>query len=160
MEAARAWRSTLALGVLLSLGWTLLFQSMKLIAIANAVLLNYMAPVFVALLAPAFLKERIERGTVFALATSMAGMMIISSQQDLQAGSLSLSGTHLRVARQPSLCRLHYPIQENRSRIFQSCCSPLRLLSNRRLRLPLLKPATDDTNAHRRHPHPLRRIHR
>jgi len=92
VEAARAWRSTLALGVLLSLGWTFLFQSMKLIAIANAVLLNYMAPVFVASLAPVFLKERIERSTVFALAASMMGMVIISSQQDLQAGSLSLSG--------------------------------------------------------------------
>jgi len=92
IEAARAWRSMLALGGLLSLGWAFLFQSMKLIAIANAVLLNYMAPVFVALLAPIFLKERIEKITVVALATSMVGMMIISSQQDLQAGSLNLSG--------------------------------------------------------------------
>jgi len=91
-EAAKAWRSMLALGGLLSLGWVFLFQSMKLIAIANAVLLNYMAPVFVALLAPVFLNERIEKITVLALATSMAGMIIISSQRDLQAGSLNLSG--------------------------------------------------------------------
>jgi len=92
VEVARAWRSMLALGVLLSLGWGFLFQSMKLIAIANAVLLNYMAPIFVALLAPIFLKERIERITIFALATSMVGMIMISSQQSLQAGSLNLLG--------------------------------------------------------------------
>lgn len=92
VEAARAWRSMLALGVLLSLGWGFLFQSMKLIAIANAVLLNYMAPVFVALLAPITLKERIERITIFALAMSMVGMIMISSQQSLQVGSLNLLG--------------------------------------------------------------------
>jgi len=92
VEAARAWRSMLALGVLLSFGWGFLFQSMKLIAIANAVLLNYMAPIFVALLAPIFLKEKIERITIFALATSMVGITMISSQQSLQTGSLNLLG--------------------------------------------------------------------
>jgi len=91
-EAAKAWRTMLALGGLLGLGWSFLFQSMKLIAIANAVLLNYMAPVFVALLAPAFLNERIEKVTVLALAMSMAGMIIIFSQYGFQAESLNLSG--------------------------------------------------------------------
>lgn len=92
VKAAKAWGSMFALGGLLSLGWAFLFQSMKLIAIANAVLLNYMAPVFVALLAPIFLNERIEKTTVLALAISLVGMMIISSQQDLHAGSLNFSG--------------------------------------------------------------------
>lgn len=92
VEAARAWRTMLALGALLSLGWGFLFQSMKLIAIANAVLLNYMAPIFVALLAPIFLKERIERITILALATSMVGMIMISSSHGLQAGGLNLVG--------------------------------------------------------------------
>ncbi|MFQ6094744.1 MAG: DMT family transporter [Candidatus Bathyarchaeia archaeon] len=92
VEAAKAWRSMLFLGALLSLGWGFLFQSMKLIAITNAVLLNYTAPIFVALLAPLFLKERIERITILALATSMVGMIMISYQQDLQASSLNLSG--------------------------------------------------------------------
>jgi drug/metabolite transporter (DMT)-like permease len=91
VEAARAWRSLLALGVLLALGWGFLFQSMKLIAIANAVLLNYMAPIFVALLAPIFLKEKIEKITIIALATSMGGMIMIS-QQSLQSGNLNLGG--------------------------------------------------------------------
>jgi len=92
IEAAKAWKSMLALGGLLSLGWAFLFQSMKLIPIANAVLLNYMAPVFVALLAPIFLNEKIEGRTMIALVISMAGMIIISSQQGLHVGELNLSG--------------------------------------------------------------------
>jgi len=55
ISVARSWRSwkvMLSLGSLLALGWTLLFQSMKLIAIANAVFLNYTAPIFATLLVP------------------------------------------------------------------------------------------------------------
>lgn len=65
MSAARSWRVMLGLGLLLALGWALLFHSMKLIPIANAVLLNYTAPIFVALLAPLFLKEKLEKSTCF-----------------------------------------------------------------------------------------------
>ncbi|RJS83777.1 hypothetical protein CW706_05635 [Candidatus Bathyarchaeota archaeon] len=92
IKVAKAWRTMLALGALLSLGWSFLFQSMKLIAIANAILLNYMAPVFVALLAPLLLNERIEKVTIIALAISVAGMMIISYQHNLQMKIYSLEG--------------------------------------------------------------------
>ncbi len=92
VEVLKAWRSMLVLGLLLSLGWGLLFQSMKLIAIANAVLLNYLAPIFVAVLSPIFLKERIERITIIALITSMAGVIMISSQQSFRVSNLNLLG--------------------------------------------------------------------
>lgn len=91
VENAKAWRVMLGLGLLLSLGWGFLFQSMKLIAIGNAVLLNYMAPIFAALFAPIFLKEKIERLTIFALALSVAGVIMIS-QQGIQVGSSNLLG--------------------------------------------------------------------
>lgn len=91
-SAARHWKTMLGLGFLLAAGWALLFHSMKLIAIANAVLLNYMAPIFVALLAPLFLKEKLERSTLLALAMSVAGIVLISYQQNLQIGDLSLLG--------------------------------------------------------------------
>lgn len=84
MSAARHWKIMLSLGCLLALGWALLFHSMKLIAIANAVLLNYMAPIFVALLAPLVLKEKLEKSTLLALAISVAGIAVISHQQNLQ----------------------------------------------------------------------------
>jgi drug/metabolite transporter (DMT)-like permease len=91
MMAARHWRLMLSLGCLLALGWSLLFHAMKLIAIADAVLLNYTAPVFVALLAPLLLKERLERSTVLALAIAVAGIAVISYQQNLQFGQDSLN---------------------------------------------------------------------
>ena len=84
MSAARHWKIMLSLGCLLALGWALLFHSMKLIAIANAVLLNYTAPIFVALLAPLVLKEKLEKSTLLALAISVAGIGVISYQQNLQ----------------------------------------------------------------------------
>lgn len=89
MSAARSWRTMLSLGFLLALGWTMLFHSMKLIAIANAVLLNYTAPIFVALLAPLFLKEKLEKSTLLALAISVAGIVFISYQQNLQISDLN-----------------------------------------------------------------------
>jgi len=84
MNTVRHWKIMLSLGCLLALGWALLFHSMKLIAIANAVLLNYMAPIFVALLAPLVLKEKLEKSTLLALAVSVAGIVVISYQQNLR----------------------------------------------------------------------------
>ena len=98
MSAARSWRTMLGLGFLLASGWALLFNSMKLIAIANAVLINYTAPIFVALLAPLLLNERLEKSTLIALAISIAGIVLISHQQNLQtstADDLSLLGVVL-----------------------------------------------------------------
>ncbi|MBE0430583.1 MAG: EamA family transporter [Dehalococcoidia bacterium] len=86
MTAARHWKTMLGLGSLLALGWSLLFSSMKLIPIANAVLLNYTAPIFVALLAPLVLKEKLEKSTLLALAMAVTGIAVISSQQSLQVG--------------------------------------------------------------------------
>jgi len=84
ISAARHWKIMLSLGCLLALGWALVFHSMKLIPIANAVLLNYTAPIFVALLAPLVLKEKLEKSTLIALAISVAGIGVISYQTNLQ----------------------------------------------------------------------------
>ena len=95
VRAARSWKLMLCLGLLLALGWALLFYSMKLIAIANAVLLNYTAPIFVALLAPLLLKERLEKTTLLALAISIAGIAVISYQQNLQLTDFNYWGVIL-----------------------------------------------------------------
>ncbi|MEM2100473.1 MAG: EamA family transporter [Thermoproteota archaeon] len=91
-QAAGAWRSMLALGLLLSMGWAFLFQSMRLIAVADAVLLNYMAPVFVAFLSPLFLRERVEKPVILALAMCMVGMLMISYGYGLQTVGLNMLG--------------------------------------------------------------------
>lgn len=92
LTAAKSWKTMLSLGLLLALGWGLLFHSMKLIAIGNAVLLNYMAPVFVAIFAPLFLKEKLEKSTLLALAISIAGILIISYQRNLQTSDINIFG--------------------------------------------------------------------
>jgi len=92
IQVRGAWRTFMVLGLLLALGWTFLFEAMKLIPIGNAVLLNYTAPVFVALLSPIILKEKIMRATLYALALSVVGILLISSTQDFQIHDLSLLG--------------------------------------------------------------------
>jgi drug/metabolite transporter (DMT)-like permease len=91
-QAIKSWKIMLSAGFLLALGWVLLFYSMKLIAIANAVLLNYTAPIFVALLAPLFLKEKLEKSTFIALIISIAGIVTIAYQQNLEIGNFNLLG--------------------------------------------------------------------
>jgi len=92
MQVRGAWRILVILGLLLALDWAFLFQAMKLIPIGNAVLLNYTAPVFVALLAPIILKERVRQATIYALALSVVGILLISSTQDFQVHGLSFLG--------------------------------------------------------------------
>jgi len=92
IQVRGAWRTFMVLGLLLALGWTFLFEAMKLIPIGNAVLLNYTAPVFVALLSPIILKEKIMRVTLYALALSVVGILLISSTQDFQIFDISLLG--------------------------------------------------------------------
>lgn len=69
------------IGVNLGVGVVLLFQSMRLIPIAQTVLLNYTGPVFVTLLAPLFLKERFEKKILFPLGLSVIGILLISLPQ-------------------------------------------------------------------------------
>ncbi len=94
-SALRAWKVILRQGILLALGWVLLFYAMKLIAIGNAVLLNSTGPVFVALLAPLFLKEKLEKSTMLALFLSMVGIVIISLQRNIDVSDLNFAGVVL-----------------------------------------------------------------
>lgn len=87
-----ALRSLVILGLLLSLGWVFLFEAMKLIPIGNAVFLNYTGPVFVALLAPIFLREEVGRVTLYALVLSVTGILLISSADNFGVGGLDPLG--------------------------------------------------------------------
>jgi drug/metabolite transporter (DMT)-like permease len=64
--------------VTLAVHWTLLFKAFDLLRISEAVFLVYTAPVFVALLAPLLLKEKLEVRTLVALGVSLGGMALIS----------------------------------------------------------------------------------
>ena len=65
------------LGMLLCLGWGLLFEAMKRLPIAEAVLLNYTAPLFIAVLAITFLKEKLSKRTITSLTLSFVGITLI-----------------------------------------------------------------------------------
>ena len=56
------------------------YQAYVKTTIRNAVLTHYTAPIFVALLAPFILKEKLEKITIAALAISIVGLFIISYQ--------------------------------------------------------------------------------
>ena len=92
LRTTKVWKNILFLGILLSCGWGFLFQSMKLMSIADAALLNYTAPVIVALLGPILLKEDIEKSTIAALGLSLAGISMITYQHGFQLSSLNILG--------------------------------------------------------------------
>lgn len=75
------WKLLILNGLLLCLGWAFLFASMKLIPIAEAVLLNYLGPVFTAILSPVILRERLSKAPIAALLLSLLGICLISHEE-------------------------------------------------------------------------------
>ncbi|RLG05382.1 MAG: hypothetical protein DRN61_00775 [Thaumarchaeota archaeon] len=92
LRIAESWKLMLLNGFLLCLGWAFLFASMKLIPIANAVLLNYLAPIFTAILSPITLKERLEKTAIIALILSFIGVILISQDEVIGASASNLLG--------------------------------------------------------------------
>ena len=92
LRIAESWKLMILNGFLLCLGWAFLFASMKLISIANAVLLNYLAPIFTAILSPIILKERLEKTAIIALILSFIGVILISQDEVVGASASNLLG--------------------------------------------------------------------
>jgi drug/metabolite transporter (DMT)-like permease len=86
-----------ALGVLLAIHWGLYFASIKETSVASAVLVTYVAPVFMALLAPVLIRERITGVTVGALAVSLGGIALISLAGGEGSGEVRAFGVALAV---------------------------------------------------------------
>lgn len=55
------------------------FYAFRLTTVANAVLTHYTAPIFVTLLAPVMLKEKLNKNTVLALLLSFTGLVVLLS---------------------------------------------------------------------------------
>jgi DME family drug/metabolite transporter len=66
------------LGVVLAVHWGLYFSAIKETSVASAVLITYAAPIFMALLARALLRERVRATSIAALAVSLGGIAAIS----------------------------------------------------------------------------------
>ncbi|MCA1834032.1 MAG: DMT family transporter [Actinomycetota bacterium] len=68
----------LSSGFTLALHWVFFFLAFKRLSIATVILIVYVGPVFMALLAPHILGERLERRTVTSLILSLAGIALIA----------------------------------------------------------------------------------
>jgi RarD protein len=76
--------------IALSLNWIFLFQAFKHTTLSNATLSYYFAPVFVLILTPFVLKEKLSSIRVICIGIAMLGMLMIVGN-----GSLSTSGENL-----------------------------------------------------------------
>lgn len=63
---------------------------MKLILISVSVLLNYLAPIFVAILSPTFFKEKIKITTIVSLPLSLLGVALIFNEQVYEGSTIIL----------------------------------------------------------------------
>jgi drug/metabolite transporter (DMT)-like permease len=80
---ARGWVA--ALGVADAFNVLLFFAAYK-ITIGVAVLAHYLTPILVAIASPLFLRERLTRRTVLAIAASFAGLAVMLAPSDHPAG--------------------------------------------------------------------------
>lgn len=71
------------IGITVAFANVLFFYALQFTTIANGVILHNTAPIFVALLAPFLLKEKVERKTIIALIISFIGIIFIASPQHL-----------------------------------------------------------------------------
>jgi drug/metabolite transporter (DMT)-like permease len=71
-----------ALGIVQGVHWLLFFETVKLGSVALAVLTFYTAPIFLAVLAPAFLPERLSVVALAALVPASAGIALVAFTDD------------------------------------------------------------------------------
>ena len=82
-------------GIAIGANWILLFESFSYTTVATATLCYYMAPVFVVLLSPLVLGERIGGPRIIAVATAIVGMVLVSEVWSIGQGSSDLTGVLL-----------------------------------------------------------------
>ena len=85
-------RFLLPAGAALGFNWILLFEAYRYTTVAVATLCYYMAPVFVILLSPLLLREKLSRRKLLCVAAALAGTALISGAS---AGSGDLRGVIL-----------------------------------------------------------------
>lgn len=88
-------------GAAIGVNWILLFEAYRHVSVAVATLCYYMSPVFVTLLAPLVLKEKLTARNIFACTAAAAGAALISgggSGSDITGVILALSAAALYCA--------------------------------------------------------------
>jgi len=82
----------LGLGIVQSLNLILYFLAIRYTGVAVAIFLSYLAPVYLAFVAPRILKEKTERVVYVAIAIGLAGMALILVPGLLDGTTLSVVG--------------------------------------------------------------------
>ncbi|MER3397313.1 MAG: hypothetical protein C4316_02055 [Chloroflexota bacterium] len=82
----------LLMGIFLAMDWLLFFYAFRLTTIASAVLAAYTAPVFVAILAPFLIGERLEPSTPVALGLAFSGVALVALGDVTRGGTPNLIG--------------------------------------------------------------------
>lgn len=93
-EAVRRNLTLLILsGGAIGINWILLFEAYRYTTVATATLCYYLAPVFVILLSPVLLKERLTGRKLVCVAGALAGMVMISGvMQGQESGGRDFTG--------------------------------------------------------------------
>lgn len=74
-------------GAAIGFNWILLFQAYKYTTLSNATLSYYFAPMFVIILSPVILKERLTPIKIACIAAAMAGLFLILNMNSGSSGS-------------------------------------------------------------------------
>ena len=73
-----SFRYLILSGMLIGLNWILLFESYQYVTVATATLCYYMAPVFVMLLSPLLLREKLRMVHMLCILLALMGMALLS----------------------------------------------------------------------------------
>lgn len=77
-RAARRWQLLLLSAAMMSFNWITLFEAYRYTTVATATLCYYMAPIFVTLISPVLLKERLTARKLLCVFLALAGMVFVS----------------------------------------------------------------------------------
>lgn len=98
------------------------FTAYKITTLANSVLTHYTAPIFAAMLAPIFLKEKLEKTTVISLVFASIGLFLIASN------GLAINSQHMTGIIYGSLSGFFYGVLILISKKLVSYLDPLVIL--------------------------------
>lgn len=76
-------------GILLGFNWILLFEAYQYTSVATATLSYYMAPIFIILVSPLLLKERLTLRKSICVAVALGGMVLVSGFAETGITSIS-----------------------------------------------------------------------
>lgn len=87
LKPSAGWKTMVIISAINSLSWLSLSRAITYTSVANGFILYYTAPCFVVMLAPFFLKEKIEKKSILALAICFIGIVFIMGNSNVSESS-------------------------------------------------------------------------